>query len=93
MSVTTMAALVQEGHLVPFRVFVAREIDTNGVPVVGGEWKKDELEERGRRIVGDVVADYVRISHEVFGESRCRGCKSGLPAGAHRPPWGAETLG
>lgn len=82
-SVTTMANLVRDGHLVPFRVFVAREVDTTGVPVVAGEWKKDELEERGRRIVGDVVADYVRISHEVFGEYRKTICFScGVQHGA-----------
>jgi len=82
-SVTTMAHLVNDGHLVPFRVFVAREVDTTGLPVVAGEWKKDELEERGRRIVGDVVADYVRISHEVFGEYRKTICFScGVQHGA-----------
>lgn len=82
-SVTTMAALVRDGHLVPFRVFVAKEVDTTGVPVVAGEFKKDVLEERGRRIVGDVVADYVRISHEVFGEYRKTICFScGVQHGA-----------
>lgn len=82
-STVTMAELVRDGHLVPFRVFVAREIDTSGVPVVAGEWKKDELEERGRRIVGDVVADYVRISHDVFGGYRKTICFScGVEHGA-----------
>ena len=66
-SVTTMAALVEEKYLVPFRVFVAKEIDTSGLKIVAGEWKKDDLEKRGQQIVGDVVADYIRISNEVFG--------------------------
>lgn len=58
-------------------------MDTSGLPTVAGEWKKDELEERGRRIVGDVVADYVRISHEVFGEYRKTICFScGVQHGA-----------
>lgn len=75
-SVTTMAQLVEEGFLVPPRVFVAREIDTKGLKVVAGEWKKDDLEQRGKLIVGDVVADYVRISHEVFGGYRKTICFS-----------------
>ena len=68
-SVISMKELVdhEEKFLVPFRVFVAHEIDTTGVKVVAGEWQKDELEKRGQQIVGDVVADYIRISNEVFG--------------------------
>jgi len=63
----TMSQLVEEKHLVPFRVFVATEIDTEGLKTVAGEWKKDDLEKRGQQIVGDVVADYVRITHELYG--------------------------
>ena len=82
-SVTTMAQLVEEKFLVPFRVFVAKEIDTKGLKVVAGEWKKDDLEKRGQQIVGDVVADYVRISNEVFGEYRKTICFScGIAHGA-----------
>jgi len=82
-SVTTMSHLVAEGFLVPFRVFVAKEIDTKGLKVVAGEWKKDDLEKRGQQIVGDVVADYVRISHEVFGGYRKTICFScGIAHGA-----------
>ena len=66
-NVVSMEQLVQEGYLVPFRVFVATEINTEGVKVTAGEWQKDELEKRGLQIVGDVVADYVRIAHEVWG--------------------------
>lgn len=69
-SVISMSALVENKSLVPFRVFVAKEIDVTGVPVVAGEWKKDELEARGRKIVGDIVTDYVRLSQEVFGGYR-----------------------
>ena len=82
-SVTTMQKLVEEKFLVPFRVFVAKEIDTSGLKVVAGEWKKDELEQRGQQIVGDVVADYVRISNEVFGGYRKTICFScGIAHGA-----------
>jgi hypothetical protein len=85
-SVTTMAQLVEDKFLVPFRVFVAKEIDTKGLKVVAGEWKKDDLEKRGQQIVGDVVADYIRISNDVFGGYRKTICFScGIAHGAdHR---------
>lgn len=66
-NVVSMKELVDDKFLVPFRVFVATEIDTEGLKVTAGEWQKDELEKRGLQIVGDVVADYVRIAHEVWG--------------------------
>jgi superfamily II DNA or RNA helicase len=82
-SVTTMAKLVEEKFLVPLRVFVAKEIDTTGLKIVAGEWKKDDLEKRGQQIVGDVVSDYIRISHEVFGGYRKTICFScGIAHGA-----------
>ena len=82
-SVISMAELVRQNYLVPFRVFVAHEIDTTGVKVIAGEWQKDELEKRGQQIVGDVVADYIRISNEVFGGYRKTICFScGISHGA-----------
>lgn len=66
-SAPSMEQLVDMGFLVPYRVFVAKEVDTRGVHVVAGEWQKDELEDRGRKIVGDIVADYLRLSNDVFG--------------------------
>jgi DNA repair protein RadD len=82
-SVTSMAKLVDDKFLVPFRVFVAKEIDTTDLKIVAGEWKKDDLEKRGQQIVGDVVADYIRISHEVFGGYRKTICFScGIAHGA-----------
>ena len=66
-NVVTMEKLVEEKFLVPFKVYVAKEIDTRGVKVTAGEWQKDELESRGLKIVGDVVSEYVKLSHNVFG--------------------------
>lgn len=66
-SVITMDQLVKDNNLVPFKVFVAKEVDVSGLKVVAGEWKKDELETRGQQIVGDIVSDYVRLSNIVFG--------------------------
>ena len=66
-NVITMEKLVQDNFLVPFKVYVAKEIDVSGVKVAAGEWQRDEVEQRSLQIVGDVVSEYVRISHEVFG--------------------------
>lgn len=82
-SAPPMAELVDMGNLVPFRVFIAHEINTDGVKVVAGEWQKDELETRGRQIVGDIVMDYVRLSSEVFGRKSKAICFScGIAHGA-----------
>jgi superfamily II DNA or RNA helicase len=82
-SAPSMAALVEMGNLVPFRTFVAHEIDTTGVKVVAGEWQKDELETRGRQIVGDIVMDYVKLSQDVFGRKSKAICFScGIAHGA-----------
>lgn len=82
-SVVSMRELVDKGNLVPFRVFVAHEINTDGVKVVAGEWQKDELEKRGQQIVGDIVGDYVKLSMDVFGGFRKTICFScGIAHGA-----------
>lgn len=66
-NVVTMGDLVDQKMLVPFRVFAATEINTKNVKIVAGEWKKDELENEGLKIVGDVVGDYIKISQQVWG--------------------------
>lgn len=68
-SVTTKE-LVQLGKLAPLRVYVAKEIDMDGAKKVAGEWSQDEVTERGLRITGDIVAEWVKKTHEVFGGPR-----------------------
>ncbi|SEF31389.1 Helicase conserved C-terminal domain-containing protein [Variovorax sp. NFACC28] len=68
-SVTT-AELVQLGRLAPLRVFIAKEIDMEGAKKVAGEWSQDEVTERGLKITGDIVAEWVKKTHEVFGGPR-----------------------
>ena len=82
-SVISMRELVEKGNLLPFKVFVAHEIDVEGLKIVAGEFKKDDLEKRGQQIVGDVVSDYVRLSNEIFGGFRKTICFScGVAHGA-----------
>lgn len=70
-NVVTMRELVDDCHLVPFRVFAAKEINTEGLKTAfDGEFEKKGMETRARMIVGDVVSDYVRLSMEIFGELR-----------------------
>lgn len=51
--------LVEAGWLAPLRVFVAQEIDMTGAKKVAGEWSQAEVTERGIKITGDVVAEWV----------------------------------
>jgi len=68
-SVTTQE-LVNLKRLVPLRVYVAKEIDMAGAKKVAGEWAQDEVTTRGMQITGDIVAEWVKKTHEVFGEPR-----------------------
>lgn len=68
-SVTT-AELVRLGRLAPLRVFIAKEIDMAGAKKVAGEWSADEVTERGLKITGDIVSEWVKKTHEVFGGPR-----------------------
>ena len=68
-SVTTKE-LVQDGVLVPLRVFIAKEIDMTGANKVAGEWSQAEATKRGMQITGDVVAEWIKMTHEIFGRPR-----------------------
>lgn len=69
-NVITMKQLVEQGFLVPYRVFVAHEIDMEGVKIKLGEFESAETEKRGMQIVGDIVSDYIAISTRTWGETR-----------------------
>lgn len=73
---TTMRDLVEMGALVPFRVFVSKEIDVSGLKAQGDSWESKELEKRALQVVGDVVGDYVEISNKVWGGPRKTICFS-----------------
>jgi superfamily II DNA or RNA helicase len=67
---TTTEFLVQNGFLVPLRVFQATQIDMTGAKKVAGEWSKDDATERGIKITGDVVTEWVAKTHAIFGGPR-----------------------
>jgi superfamily II DNA or RNA helicase len=67
-STVTTAQLVEQGVLAPLRVFIAKEVDMTGVKKVAGEWNQSETEKRSMQITGDVVAEWIKKTHEIFGK-------------------------
>ncbi len=79
----TTSKLVDNSSLVPLRVFVAKEIDMEGAKKVAGEWSQAEATTRGMKITGDVVTEWVKKTHEVFGKPEktivfCAGVAHGI---------------
>lgn len=66
----TTAKIVERGDLVPLRYFIAKQVDMTGAKKVAGEWSEGEASERGIKITGDVVAEWVKKTHELFGGPR-----------------------
>lgn len=66
----TTKELVDSKMLVPLRVFLAKEIDMEGAKKIAGEWSDAEATERGIKITGDVVNEWIKKTHEVFGRPR-----------------------
>jgi superfamily II DNA or RNA helicase len=62
-----MTDLVEDGWVVPLKVYIAKEIDMTGAIKVAGEWSSGDASERGMKIVGDVVQEWVKKTHEIFG--------------------------
>lgn len=64
---STTRDLVEEGDLAPLRVFLAKEIDMDGAKKVAGEWSHKDATDRGVKITGDIVSEWVKKTHEIFG--------------------------
>ena len=64
----TTRELVDKKLLAPLRVFIAKEIDMEGAKKVAGEWSEAEATKRGMQITGDIVAEWVKKTHEIFGK-------------------------
>lgn len=63
-NVTTTNKLIEDGFLVPFSVYACTEPDMSGVGVVGGEWESKGASDAALQVVGDVVAEYMRLGQE-----------------------------
>ena len=67
---STTETLVLNKWLAPLKVYIAKEIDMTGVKKVAGEWAQDAVTERGMKITGDIVEEWIKMTHEVFGRPR-----------------------
>jgi superfamily II DNA or RNA helicase len=64
----TTEDLVNKKWLAPLKVFIAKEIDMTGAKKLAGEWSADDVAERGMKITGDIVDEWVKKTHEIFGK-------------------------
>ena len=67
-SATTTKELVDNGSLCPMRVFISKEINTDGLKKVAGEWKEYDVGERAKVLSGDIVATWEEKTHSIFGK-------------------------
>lgn len=66
-NVTTTDKLTADGWLVPLKVYAAKSPDMTGAKIVAGEWAESDMEERGLKIVGDVVTEWRTAVMRHFG--------------------------
>lgn len=66
-SACTVNQLINDGLLISPRVFIAKQIDMTDAKKIAGEWSDKEATERGIKITGDVVAEWIAKTNEVFG--------------------------
>jgi len=64
---TTTNQQIEEGFLVPLKVYSCVEADMTGAKVVAGEWSDDEVSSRGLKIIGDIVSTWEQKTLENFG--------------------------
>lgn len=62
--------LVDNKWLTQLRVFIAKEINMSGATKIAGEWSQQVASVRGMQITGDIVDEWVKKTHEVFGRPR-----------------------
>ena len=67
-NVTTTDKLIKDGWLAPLKVYAAKEIDMKGAKTNGGEWAASEVQARGSKIVGDIVAEWQAKTGKHFGK-------------------------
>lgn len=57
-NVTTTNKLIEQGWLTPLKMYAAKAVDMTGAKIIAGEWSEKEIEERGKTIIGDIVAEW-----------------------------------
>ncbi len=67
-NVTTTDKLIADKWLAPLKVYAAKEIDMKGAKTTGGEWLASEVQQRGSKIVGDIVAEWQEKTNQHFGK-------------------------
>jgi len=67
-STVTTKQLVDQNVLVPLKVFISKEIDMTGAKKVAGEWSQQEATTRGMKITGDIVTEWIKKTHEIYGK-------------------------
>jgi len=82
-STVTTQQLVNQEVLVPLKVFIAKEIDMKGAKKIAGEWSAAETTKRGKQITGDIVREWTKKTHDIFGEPKktivfCSGVEHGI---------------
>ena len=66
----TTDKLIKEKWLAPLKVYIAKEIDMRGAKKIAGEWSPEVVTQRGMQITGDIVQEWIKKTHEVFGRPR-----------------------
>lgn len=69
-SVTTTKELTDLNLLTPLKTFIAKEVNMDGAKKIAGEWSEKEATERAIQISGDVVKEWEKKTHEIFGKPR-----------------------
>jgi len=60
--------LIESGWLTPLKIFIAKEIDMTGATKNAfGEWKEEEVTQRGMQITGDIVTEWIKKTNDLFG--------------------------
>lgn len=60
----TVAELTEQGNLVPARYFAPTKPDLEGVKIQAGDYNAKQLGERMQPLVGDIVANWLRIARD-----------------------------
>lgn len=66
-NVTTTAKLQADGWLTRLMPYAAKAIDMAGAKTIGGEWSDREVETRGLKIIGDILAEWIDKTNKHFG--------------------------